>query len=310
LLSLASNAFADGNGASTTITDLEACMFANVNGVRLFFDVINPKLEIVEAGLREKPVLICLPGGPGGDHQTLRPFFDRFSEVAQVIYLDPRASGRSERGELSTWTLDQWGDDLAAFCDALCISKPLVLGVSGGAIVVQTYLSRHPDHAGGAILVNPCARMVKDVLVEGFGKLGGSEAAAAADAMYTIGGVEQVPAFFRHCLPHYSRTGSLGLAGAAARTTINFDVSQHFFRTGGEAFHFDHRGQLGQVACPVLMLAGVHDPVTRPEWGREVAESLPPGLGEFLLFEGSSHMIAADEPDRLYEAANRFIAAR
>ena len=71
-------------------------MFVSVNGVRLFFDVLNPKLEIDGAGLKELPTLVCLPGGPGGDHQTLRPFFDRFTNVAQVVYLDHRASGRSE----------------------------------------------------------------------------------------------------------------------------------------------------------------------------------------------------------------------
>ena len=42
-------------------------MFVEANGLRLFFDVLNPKLEIVETGLKEKPTLICLPGGPGGD---------------------------------------------------------------------------------------------------------------------------------------------------------------------------------------------------------------------------------------------------
>jgi proline iminopeptidase len=285
-------------------------MYATVNGVRLFFDVINPKLEITESGLKDKPVLLCLPGGPGGDHQTMRPFFDRFANVAQVVYFDHRASGRSERGDPTAWTLDQWGDDVAALCNAIGVEKPIVLGVSGGAIIAQAYLARHPGHAGAAILVNPCARMVKDILVEGFGKLGGPEASAAADAMYTRGGAEDVPAFFRHCLPHYSRKGSMGPPNAANRVTINFDVSQHFFRTGGEAFRFDHRDRLGNVSCRVLMLAGAHDPVTRPEWGREVAESLPPGLGEFLLFEGSSHMIMADEPDRLTEAVTRFIAAR
>lgn len=289
-------------------------MFVAINGVRLFFDVLNPKLEIVEAGLREKPVLVCLPGAPGGDHQTMRPFFDRFAGVAQVVYLDHRASGRSEAGDPAGWTLDQWGDDVAAFCDAVGIEKPIVLGVSGGSMVAQAYAARHPAHAGGIILVNPCARMVKDELVAGFGRLGGPEAAAAAEAMYTRGGVEDVPGFFRHCLPHYSRTGSLGISGGipggAARTTFNFAASQHFFRVGGEAFRFDHRRALGEVECPVLLIAGAHDPVTRPEWGIEVAEALPPGRGEMVVFESSSHMITADEPDRFARLVEGFIEAR
>jgi proline iminopeptidase len=284
-------------------------MFVSVNGVRLFSDVMNPKLEITTSGLREKPTLICLPGGPGGDHQTLRPFFDRLAGVAQVVYLDPRASGRSEQGDPALWTLDQWGDDVAAFCDQLGIAKPIVLGVSGGAMMAQAYISRHPEHAGGAILVNPCSRMDREVLVAGFAQLGGPDAEAAARAMYTRGAPEDVPAFFRHCLPHYSRTGSFGPPDAASRVRINFQVSQHFFGPGGEAFRFDHRQVLGTVACPVLLAVGAHDPVTRPEWGREVAAALPPEQAELHVFEGSSHVIAADEPDGLLRISERFIAA-
>ncbi len=151
-------------------------MFVNVNGVRLFFDVSGPRLDISGPHLREKPVLICIPGGPGGDHQTLRPYFDRFADVVQVVYLDPRGGGRSDYGPESSWTLDQWGDDIAAFCDALDIEKPFVLGSSGGTLMVQSYLARHPAHAGGAILLNACSRMEQDQLVAGYEALGGPDA--------------------------------------------------------------------------------------------------------------------------------------
>src|SRR5689334_18501622 len=159
-------------------------MFVEINGVRLFFDVLNPKLEIDGAGLSEKPVLICIPGGPGGDHQTMRPIFDRFTSIAQVIYLDPRGGGRSGHGDPSRWTLDQWGDDIAAFCDALGIEKPVVLGTSGGSLTVQAYLARHPAHARGAVLINACSRMFQDEIVATYERFGGAEAAKAACAMY------------------------------------------------------------------------------------------------------------------------------
>jgi pimeloyl-ACP methyl ester carboxylesterase len=286
-------------------------MFVAVNGVRLFFDVLNPKLEIDGASLKEKPVLICLPGGPGGDHQTIRPAFDRFASVAQVVYLDHRASGRSERGDPSLWTLDQWGDDVAAFADALGIERPIVLGVSGGAMVTQAYLARRPDHASGAILVNACARMEKEALIAGFAKLGGPASEAAARAMYTRGAPEDVPGFFEHCLPFYSRKRDfIDMRLSGGRSTFNLEVSQHFFGPGGEAYRYDHRGRLGGVKTPVLAISGAHDPVTRPEWGREVADALPPGVCEFALFDDASHLVLTDEPERFTALVERFIAAR
>jgi pimeloyl-ACP methyl ester carboxylesterase len=284
-------------------------MFATVNGARLFFDVVGEKLRIDGAALKERPTLVCLHGGPGGDHQSLRPDFDRFADRAQIIYLDQRGGGRSDRGAPDTWTLDQWGDDVAALCDALGIAKPIVLGVSGGAMVTLSYLSRHPGHAGGAILVNACARLDQKQVIARFAELGGAEAGEAARNMYTRGEMKDVPPFFQHCLPLYSRLPQA--QQPAPRGTFNFAISRHFFSGGGaagpEAFRFDFRGKLGAVTCPVLALVGAHDPITQLRWGREAFEALPAGIGEYLLFEASSHTLSSDEPAKFYAAVDGFI---
>lgn len=284
-------------------------MFVTVNGVRLFFDCVNPKLEITKTGLTGKPALVCIPGGPGGDHQTMRPFFDRFADVAQVIYLDPRGGGRSEHGDMSGWTLDQWGDDIAAVADALGLERPVVLGVSGGSLMVQSYLARHPEHAGGAVLINACSRMTQDGLVATYERFGGPEAGRAARAMYGQPTAEDYAAFFQHCLPLYSARRDLSsLSEGRQRTTMNRAATEHFFAPGGgEAFRYDHRSRLGQVACPVLVLAGAQDPCTPAEWGREVAEALPAGGTELHVLEGASHLIAADEPGELTRLVTGFI---
>src|SRR3546814_6949868 len=71
-----------------------------VNGVRLFFDVEGAALVADGPRLRRRPTLIVLHGGPGADHSTLKPWFARFADVAQAVWLDHRANGRSdERSE-------------------------------------------------------------------------------------------------------------------------------------------------------------------------------------------------------------------
>ena len=281
-------------------------MFVSVNGVRLFFDVVGEKLHIEGAGLRERPALICLHGGPGGDHQSLRPDFDRFASRCQVVYFDQRGGGRSEHGPESGWTLDQWADDVAAFCDALGVVKPIIIGVSGGAIVTANYLARHPGHARAGILVNACARLDRDEMIAGFGRLGGPAASDAARNMYLRGTAEDFPAFMQHCLPHYARRPAPPMTGLG-RTSINFAVSRHFFTTGAEGFRFDLRGKIKAVTCPVLALAGKHDPVTRPEWGRELADAMTPGLCEFVLYDEASHAVANDVGEPFYAAVEAFI---
>jgi len=280
-------------------------MFATVNGVRLYYDVFNPELAIgADDALSEKRALICIPGGPGGDHQTLRPAFDWLAEHAQVIYLDPRGSGRSDAGAPESWTLAQWGDDVAAFADAIGVAKPIVLGVSGGAMVAASYGARHPDHAGGLALVNACARLDKAALIAGFGALGGEAAATAARNMYDRGAPEDMGAFFQHCLPLYARRQNAGMQ-MNTRVRMNFAVTRHFFNGSAEAFAFDFRESAKRIACPVLALAGAHDPVTRPEWARELAQALPDCT--YVEFADASHAIASDEPERFFAEVGAFL---
>ena len=59
--------------------------------------------------------LVLLHGGPGADHSLFKPEFSVMADVAQVVYLDQRGSGRSDRSEPSKWTWTQWADDVAEF---------------------------------------------------------------------------------------------------------------------------------------------------------------------------------------------------
>ena len=99
-------------------------MRIEVNGVRLWFDVEGAALQASEESLERKPTLILLHGGPGADHSVFKPLYSQLASVAQIIYLDHRANGRSEHGPRSHWTLEQWGKDIKSFCDALEIQKP------------------------------------------------------------------------------------------------------------------------------------------------------------------------------------------
>jgi len=93
-----------------------------------------------------------------------------------------------------------------------------------------------------------------------------------------------------------------------ARASINFAITNRFFAEGGEAWTYDHRGKLGAVTCPVLVVVGAHDPVTRPDWGREVFDALPAGKAEWLLLEDSSHMVPTDQPEVFFPAVERFVS--
>jgi proline iminopeptidase len=133
-------------------------MFVRVRDVRLFFDVEGSKLAPEGPVMREKPTLLCLHGGPGLDHSAFRPGLSPLADMAQVVYLDQRGHGRSERSEPARWSLAEWADDVVAFCEILKIEQPIVLGSSFGGYVAMAYAIRHPDHASKLILISTSAR--------------------------------------------------------------------------------------------------------------------------------------------------------
>ena len=153
-------------------------MHIEINGARLFFDTVGSGLAIDGERMRQKPTLLVLHGGPGFDHAPMRPYFDRFADTHQVVYLDHRGNGRST-GEPDTWTLAQWGDDIHAFCQALGIERPAVLGLSFGGMVTMSYAARHPEAPSRLILSSTAARMDLPATYAAMARLGGPEAGAS-----------------------------------------------------------------------------------------------------------------------------------
>ena len=107
------------------------------------------------------------------------------SEWAQVVVYDHRGNGRSDAGPREKWTLEQWGDDVASFCDALDIEKPVVVGSSFGGFVAMSYAGRHPDHPSKLVLDSTSARLVIERMFPVFDRLGGPAAVEAARKFWT-----------------------------------------------------------------------------------------------------------------------------
>jgi proline iminopeptidase len=282
-------------------------MFVAVNGVRLFVDVLSPALAPTPEGVSEKPTLLCLHGGPGGDHMGLRPEIDRLAEHAQVILFDQRGGGRGEAGPPGCWTLDQWADDVVGFCEVLGVERPIVFGFSGGCMVALRYAARHPGHPAALILASPVLRFDREALVARFTERGGPRAGAAARAMFERCAPEDFEPFFRHCLPLYFNRPLTDAAARAARSRPSWKVNRYFFGPDGEAWRMDLSADVAAVRCPALVIAGVDDPLAPPEVGRAIVAGAPNWTGELALFEGSSHAVLTDEPDRFVATAVEFI---
>src|SRR5215510_14200669 len=176
-------------------------MRIRVNGVHLYFDVDGAALRPHGDEMHDFPTLLMLHGGPGADHSSYKPAFSALTDVAQVVYLDHRGNGRSDRGTPAQWNLAQWADDVRAFCDALAIEKPIVFGTSFGGMVAMAYGIRHPDHPGKLVLSSTTAKTRFDRVLAAFERLGGREVREAARRYWEKPGAETLPDYARLCFP-------------------------------------------------------------------------------------------------------------
>ena len=280
-----------------------------VNGVRLFFEIEGTKLRITGRQVREVPTLVLLHGGPGADHSVYRPVFSALSDIAQVVYLDHRGNGRSDRGEKESWNLDQWADDVKAFCDALDVERPIVYGASFGGMVAISYATRYPDHPGALVLASTTAQATSHAAakVAMFEHLGGQEARELAHRRFVLGDTspEVLEAWLRVAVPLYSVTKPE--AGAMERMILNRGATAWFNRPGGEGREFDMLASLSKIRCSTLVLGGELDPMLPIECQRDIADALPPAHLAYREFKECGHAIMQDVPQDAIPILRQFV---
>ena len=282
-------------------------MRVRVGDGRLFFDVEGGKLEPRGPELAERPTVLALHGGPGFDHSLLRPWLGALSDVAQVVYVDHRGNGRSDRADPSRYRLERWGDDVRELCEALEIRSPIVLGVSFGGFVAQSYASRHPGHPSGLVLCCTSARYRPERVLGAFERLGGAAARGAAARFFDRPSPETLDAFVKVCLPLYNRRPQDPDVMARAMATANVDLTMQFFQ--GEWHTFDLRPALATLRCPTLVLAGSDDPITPPSESEDIVSAMPPGVARLELFADCGHPVYQDDHDKFLRIVRDFVAS-
>lgn len=281
-------------------------MHVLVNGVRLFVDVANAGLVADDHGVRKKPTLLMLHGGPGFDHVPFKTAFSALSDVAQVIFYDHRGNGRSEGDDPSTWNLAQWGDDVKGLCDALGLVRPIICGMSFGGFVAQSYATRYPDHPGKLILLSTAARIDFQAVFETFSRIAGPEIGAVAESYWTNPTAEGRATYVARCVPFYRHRRDR--PAKPMHAIMKTEVALHFNGPRNEHGRFDFHGDLAKVRCPVLTMGGEHDPIVPIALAEATARSLPSHLVRFERLPGCGHDIHGDDPESVFSLIRAFIA--
>ena len=206
------------------------------------------------------PTLLLLHGGPGFDHSIVQAARSRRSPTSPSSSTSTTAATAAAiAGTPERWNLAQWGDDVRAFCDALGIERPVVLGKSFGGMVAMAYATRHPEHPGKLVLVEHHARDAPRPRARGLRAARRRPRRARRRARYW-----ENPGPTRCPTTRASASRSTNARprdpDANARTLWNFDVMFDF--GGGEDRPSICCPTSRSVRCPTLVLGGEDDPIT------------------------------------------------
>jgi pimeloyl-ACP methyl ester carboxylesterase len=251
--------------------------------------------------MRERPIIVCLHGGPGPDHSTLKPYLAPLADVAQLVFLDHRGQGRSDESSPDRWNLDTWIEDIRAFCETLEITAPIILGQSFGGIVGLGVAIRHPELPAKLIVSSSTARFREDRALAMLERLGGKQARLVAERYFAEPGPETFEAYRATCLPLYNPTPAD--PDVRARMILRPEVNVHFF--GAELRSLDWSADLDRVRCPTLILAGELDPITTVPDHEELAAAIRGSRLE--LFQDAGHGVFRDRPDEALTLIRDFV---
>ena len=277
-------------------------------GYRTWYQVVG---DIPAAG--SKLPLLVVHGGPGFPQDYLDDLA-RLSDAGRpVVFYDQLGCGKSEHpDDPGLWVMDTFVEELATVRAALGLDRVHLLGHSWGGWLALEYALRKADGLASLVLASTCAslpafgaetRRLKQSLPretqgvldrhEAAGSTGDQEYAEAALG-YHRQWVCRLDPFPEHVLHSF-----LNLSDDVYQTMQGPE-----WNVTGNLKDWDVTARLGEISMPVLVTSGRYDEMTPMLVGPLVT-----GIegAEHVVFQESSHMAMAEEPDRYREVLGSFL---
>lgn len=251
------------------------------NGLRLHY------LDWGGAG----PPIVLLHGLRDQAHEW-DPIAPALTPIGRVLALDQRGHGESE-APASGYALDDFAADLSAFCAALALDRPVVIGHSLGGRVAYHFAAAWPDRLRALVLVDIGADAAPATIPALVAQLTANSGPFASpdDALRALLGGRLMPnAGTAHYLRHNLRRD------AAGRWVWKYDLDGAIaaLRAGRGRDYWD---VIGRVRVPTLLVRGGRSDVLGAEEAARLRDSIP---GATLVeMPGVGHLIPLARPREL-----------
>ena len=259
--------------------------------------------------------LLCLHGGPGAGHDYLEPLERVAGTGRRAIFYDQVGGGKSSRTDESMWNVETFVEEVGVVRDALGLDHTHIFGSSWGGMLAMEYALTQPSGIASLTLSSSPAsiplwaeetgRLRRELPADIQRVLDEHEAAGTADSPEYEAAMMEF--YKRHVvrldpMPDYVlRTFALL---AEDSDVYNRMQGPNEFVITGTFKDWDITSRLGEIDVPTLVTSGRHDECTPKQ-----AEIVHRGIrgSEWVVFEDSSHMQFAEEPDRYLEVLDDFL---
>ena len=229
---------------------------------------------------------------------ALQPEVERLCQSFEVIAIDSRGHGRSEKP--ASYTLQDHIDDVLGVMDALHLPSVSLIGTSMGSYIAQGVAAKQPGRVSKLVLIVPKSN----------GKTS-SVARFIAQHQEEVRGLshEEIQALVLSRIFAPSTPQSVRLAQVARseeQIRLGLTLSPQEAEAASQALlNFDLRPLLPQITAETLIISGRHDILNPVAEGEIIAELIPGARLEIL--EHSGHLPNVEEPERLLDLVEAFL---
>jgi proline iminopeptidase len=285
-------------------------MYTNVNGARLYYDVL---------GDGNDDTIMILHGGPGiSDHQKGKQAYEPLAEDFELVVYDHRGCGESSL--TPPYSNEQYAEDAEALRRHLDLGEVAFIGGSYGGYITQEYAIRYPENLAGFVLRDTAPTGDEQRAWDNARESWDDLKAAAFDIpditweefeRVMNGNVRSDEEFERiwlGMLPLYESDIEEFDAEAARESVaeLTFHHETHNVMFTEEHPNIDYTDDLPDVDVPALVTVGRNDWITPPEDSREIADLLPDS--RLVIFEESGHSPNLDQQDQYLHRVREFFA--
>ena len=262
--------------------------------------------------------LLTIHGGPGNTHfylQSLDALAERYGRA--VIYYDQISCGLSKTPSLpDLWTAELFERELIELRRALGLEHVHILGQSWGGMLAMQYATHRPSGIASMVVASSPASMslwLKEALrLRSYLPREMEEALAQADVDgdYERPEVKAASAEYyrRHvsAIPEDERPANVRKPFVDPIGDEVYHVMQGMseFVVTGKLKGWDITADLPRIAIPTLITSGEADECT-PLIAKQEADLIPGA--EWALFEGGTHCVHLEQPDRYNAVVEEFL---